>query len=158
MYGSEAGFLAYHQARGRGDAAGAIDDIPAALLVASEWIDSTFRSRFMGNKTGMSTQTDEWPRTGVIDCYGYAVRSDVVPVQIENATYEAALRVNQLNPDSPVNRYKRVKIDGAIEVDFGDTSGGLQAAFPAVGAALSSLWCDWRSGGSSAVSGRTFRA
>jgi len=157
FYGTEADFLAYHTARGRDVSQWTTEQIETALLLSSEWIDAAFRERFCGVRIS-SAQVRDWPRTGVIDYWGYSVPSDRVPIAIENATYEAAHRTLQnpgaLWPDNAVNKYKRVKVEGAIEVDYADTSGGLQTTMPVIGAILASLL---PSTGSSAVSGRVYR-
>lgn len=93
-YGTLVGALAYHAARGNDAWAQAMTDAlrEAAMLRASEWLDATFRGRFCGVKTGLREQVREWPRTGVSDISGFAVSYTDVPVEIVNASYEAALR------------------------------------------------------------------
>ena len=159
MYGSYAGFLAYHTERGRDVADYDEVQVNPALLVASEWLDNAYRDELPGLKTGGAAQVAEWPRTGVVDIYGYAVSSATVPDAIERATYEVALRVLKdrevLSPDVAPNKYKRVSIDGALSVDYADTSGGLQTQMPIVGQILSSLL--WQHTRTSVVSGRVYR-
>ena len=161
MYGSVEGFLTYHDERGR-DVTEWTDDaqIASALLVSSEWLDNAYRDELPGLKTGGAAQVAEWPRTGVVDIYGYAVSSATVPEAIERATYEVALRVlkdrEALSPDVAPNKYKRVSIEGAVSVDYADTSGGLQTQMPIVGQILSGLL--WQHARTSAVSGRVSRA
>lgn len=160
-YGTVEGFKAYHEARGRTTVEWDDDQIEPQLLVASEWLDDTFRDQFDGYKVSPLTQEREWPRTGVVDYYGNAVASASVPVQIERATYEAALRLLAdpavLAPDYTPNKYKRVKVEGAIEVDYSDASGAaLRMQIPAIGQVLSSL-LNWRGAVQSAVSGRVVR-
>lgn len=119
-YGTAEGFRDYHTARGR-DVSAYDDDAAVAvkLLVASEFFDGAFRDRFYGEKVAQLTQVREWPRTGVINYYGYGVPSTSVPVEVENATYEIAYRDSAtLNKDFVPNKYKRVSIDGALSVEF----------------------------------------
>ncbi len=160
MYGSYAGFLAYHTERGRDVSEWDETTVEAALLVSSEWLDSTFRDRLPGLKTGGSAQLAEWPRTSVIDYYGYAVDSATVPDAIERATYEVALRVLKnrevLAQDVAPNKYKRVSIEGALSVEYADVSSGLQTQMPIIGQILSGLL--WQSASVSALSGRVVRA
>lgn len=160
MYGSYAGFIAYHTERGRDVADYEASQVNPALLVSSEWLDNTYRATLPGHKTGGAAQVAEWPRTGVVDCYGYAVSSATVPDAIERATYEVALRVLKdrevLSPDVAPNKYKRVSIEGAVSVDYADTSGGLQTQMPIVGQILSGLL--WQNARTSVVSGRVSRA
>lgn len=160
MYGTYAGFLAYHTERGRDVGDYAETEVNPALLVSSEWLDNAYRDELPGLKTGGAAQVAEWPRTGVMDYYGYAVSSATVPDAIERATYEVALRVlkdrDVLSPDVAPNKYKRVTIEGAISVDYADTSGGLQTQMPIVGQILSMLL--WQNARTSVVSGRVSRA
>lgn len=161
-YGSDAGFLAYHEARNRDVSSIDPDDIAAARLVASEWLDGRYRSSFPGLKTGQRAQEREWPRIGAYDTYGYSLPSDTVPIEVDNATYELALRDMQspgvLNPDYTPNKYKRVSIDGAIAVDFTtfDNAMDIATQFPIVGQWLAPLLTgSW--GGMSALSGFSVR-
>lgn len=158
-YGTAAGFKAYHDERGRSTDEWENADIEPQLLVASEWLDDTFRDQFMGWKVAPTTQEREWPRTGVVDYYGYEVSSASVPVQIERATYEATLRLLSdpavLSPDFIPNKYKRVSIDGALSVEY--AGGSLRKQIPAIGQVMSSL-LDWRGATSvSHLSGRVVR-
>lgn len=161
MYGTAAGFTEYHEARGRSVAEWEEPEINAQLLVASEWLDNTFRDKFDGWKVAPTTQEREWPRTGVVDFYGYAVSSASVPVQIERATYEAALRLltdpDMLSRDVAPTPYKRVSIDGALSVEYaGQAAASLATHIPIIGQVLSSL-LNWRGVATSATSGRVVR-
>jgi hypothetical protein len=93
-YGTLPDALAYHQARGNAawEMTGDEDGKLAALVRASVWIDSTYRTRFSGRKTGGRSQEREWPRTDAIDGSGEKIEDDDVPAEIEEAAYEAALR------------------------------------------------------------------
>jgi hypothetical protein len=122
-YGSADDFRAYHTARGR-DVSGYTDDdaITAALLLASEWLDARYRTSFGGTKVGLRSQLREWPRVNAFDIYNYNIGSSVVPTEIKNATYEAALRQlvapGSLSLDWTPNQYRRVSVDGAISAEF----------------------------------------
>lgn len=95
----------------------------AALLIASEWLDSNYESSFDGYRTGKTTQDRAWPRTGAHDAYGTAIADDVVPVQIEQATYEVALR-QAMSPGSlsvdwtPGKEKLSVAVQGAVSVTY----------------------------------------
>ncbi len=137
-YGDATGFEAYHEARGRTiPGTWDTDGINAALLVASEWIDGSYGPLFVGQKTDGFTQTREWPRTSatVIEkqsrynlspTYGYVASytfpDDVIPTQVENATYEAAFRQlttpDSLEVDYTPGKYKSVTIEGALSVEY----------------------------------------
>lgn len=123
FYGTATGFKTYESDRGRPADAGVTDaEIDAALLVASEWLDGVYRSSFAGLKVGGRDQIREWPRTGVVDMYGYAVSSDGVPREVENATYEATFR-QIANPGSLIidytpGKYKKAAVSGAVSVEY----------------------------------------
>lgn len=125
-YGTAAGFREYHTLRGRDDELEYTDArIVAALIVASEWIDAAyFTASWPYYKTGGAAQVRRWPTIGVIDKYSYPVASDTVPVLVERATYEAALRQLQspgaLVQDYTPNKYKSVNIAGSVAVVYAD--------------------------------------
>lgn len=162
-YGSISGFRHYHSERGR-DVTGYDDgQIAGALLIATEWIDGTFRDHFQGLKVAPATQEREWPRTDVVDYYGYAVSSLTVPVQLERATYEAAYRevqsANALNTDARPKPYTQVRIEGAIAVSYGNQDAeALRLQIPIIEQILSSLMYRYGTGRMSSLSGPTVRA
>lgn len=142
FYGTIAGFRTYHGER-RGEASAAYqypdEKVGPALLVASEWLDNAVRSMLHAGsyKVGAADQMREFPRTGLIDSYGYAVSSETVPTRIEYATYELAEREcaspGALTKDFTPSKYKRVSVEGAASVEYRDLSAGdVQAQFPIV--------------------------
>lgn len=131
FYGTHAGYDAYCEARNHDHGPHSEAAVLAALLVASEWLDAKYRSAFPGLKVGQREQVREWPRTGAVDYYGYAVSSEVVPVEIEYATYEAAHReitlAGSLSVDYTPSKYKRVSVDGAVSVEYNDFDSAREA-------------------------------
>lgn len=121
-YGTVAGYQAYHTARGRNVDDQDDDEIEAAKLVASEWIDARYLNQFGGWKVGQRAQVRQWPRTSAVDRDGFAIASDVPPVEIENATYEATYRQmiapGSLSIDWTPNKYVRASVDGAVSVEY----------------------------------------
>lgn len=123
FYGTATGFRSYHTARGRNVAAFDDDaEINAGLLVSSEWLDAKYLASFPGTKVGERAQVREWPRYNAFDIYGYVVGSGAVPVEIDNATYEATFRhltsPGVLAVDWTPGKYKRASVDGAVSVEF----------------------------------------
>ena len=151
FYGTATSYRAYHAARGRDVTAQDDDQIEIALLVASEWLDGMFE--WPGYKVGTrETQTRSWPRSHVQDVDGWPVNHLVVPVEIEQATYEVANRwiaePTVLTPDYTPEKYKRVSIDGALTVEYrGLDAAQVQKQFPILGVILARL-----TGGSNASS------
>lgn len=131
FYGNAVDAVSYWSARNYASPANAADtdDIDSALLVASEWIDGTFRSSFSGLKVGLRPQIREWPRNDAFDIYAYPIDPGSVPVEVINATYEAAYRQivspGSLLKDYTPGKYASVAIDGAISVKYNN---GLTAA------------------------------
>lgn len=124
FYGTEADFDAYCEARGITPADG---DVEPALLRASVWIDGMFRSRFSGTRTEGRDQVRQWPRTGATDVDDEDIADDEVPVEVEQATYEAALREltrpGSLTPDYVASTQVKRKKVGPIEVEYRDAYG-----------------------------------
>lgn len=162
-YGTDDGFRSYHTSRSRDVSAYDNDQIAGARLVASEWLDNSFRDQFQGLKVAPSTQEREWPRTSVVDYYGYAVSSLTVPVQVERATYEAAYRELQtagaLSTDARAEPYTQVRIEGAIAVTYGNQDAeSLKLQMPIIGQILSFLLYGQHPGPTSPLSGSLVRA
>lgn len=88
-----------------GDPAGwtGIDSVKeAALRMATQYLDAVYGSYWRGTKYD-TDQALEWPRTGARDDNGHTYDYDDLPVKLEHATAEAALRhiteTNGLLPD-----------------------------------------------------------
>lgn len=147
MYGTVLAADAYHLARGNTVWAGyETPEKEAALLRASEWIDGNYRLLFPGWKVGNRDQVREWPRNSAYDVYGYVIDPLTVPVEVENATYEAALR-EAASPGSLAVDFvgadviKKAAVDGAVSVEFGGdgSSSAAQLVMPSVDAILAPI-------------------
>lgn len=96
---------------------GANVDLEAALRRATAWVDTTYRARFSGVRVSGRAQALEWPRTGAVDVNGESIGSDSVPIEITNATIEAAIRElakpSSLSPDVTIAGAKVLtQVDG----------------------------------------------
>lgn len=124
FYGTVLDADAYHLARGTDTEWDDIEDKEAALLRASEWVDRNYRSRFAGYKLLGRSQEREWPRYDAYDAANIYIPSDEVPVEVEYATYEAALKEGTtpgtLSPDydPPIARLKA----DVVEIEYAGTS------------------------------------
>lgn len=163
FYGDAAGFQDYWAARGGATAAGLEDeDIESALLIASEWIDRSFRAQFGGDKVGQRAQIREWPRNGAIDIDYHYIASDAIPREVIAATYEAAMR-HATTPgiffkDYSPSKYKSVSISGALSVEYAIGSAyDFQTQFPAIAAILVPVLTAEGTGGFSGLSGSVTR-
>ena len=65
-----------------------------ALRLATQYADARYYGRWRGYKN-TSTQSLAWPRSYGYDTEGFLIAWDAVPVQLENAIAELALRVVQ---------------------------------------------------------------
>lgn len=131
FYGSITAADAYHLARANAPWAGDDAAKQAALIRASAYIDGKYQfqnacgrweSLFSGSKTGARAQPLQWPRTGATDNEGNSIPVDEVPIEIEQATYEAALREivtpGSLSPDYvATGAIKRQKVD-VLEIEY----------------------------------------
>jgi hypothetical protein len=123
FYGTIADADAYYSARLNAGWTGEDTAKTAALIRASSWIDATYGARFGGIRTGGREQLLAWPRTNACDGSGEAINSDAVPIEVERAVYEAALREltapGSLSPDIiPGSIKKRVRVEGAVEIEY----------------------------------------
>ncbi|MGE1156739.1 DnaT-like ssDNA-binding protein [Pseudomonas kitaguniensis] len=131
FYGTVADADAYHAARANTAWAGDEVAKQAALLRASAYIDGKYQAQntcgrweslFSGTKTGGRAQALQWPRTAATDNEGNTIPADEVPIEIEQATYESALREvalpGSLSPDYVASvAIKRQKVD-VLEIEY----------------------------------------
>lgn len=143
----------------RGDttwAAAATADKEAALRRATAAIDGRYGQQFPGTRLRNRLQALEWPRADADDVENYPIAADAVPVEVKNATCEAAL-VELGTPGAMMptvqrdDLLKRVKA-GSVEVEYMHNAPA-KAVYPLVHAALSRVL---RSG-ASRYSGRLVR-
>lgn len=123
-YGTNAAADAWHAARGNAAWAAASDtNKTAARLIASDWIDGAYETQFPGYRAGEIAQDRAWPRREAYDAWSKYILPDVVPLQVENATYEVALR-HIVSPGSLFKDWtagsdkKSVSISGAVSVTY----------------------------------------
>ncbi|MEE5068644.1 DnaT-like ssDNA-binding protein [Pseudomonas alliivorans] len=137
FYGNVADADAYHAARANAAWTGEDMAKQAALIRASAYIDGKFQTQnscgrweslFSGIKTGGRAQALQWPRTGATDTEGNEIPTTEIPVEVEQATYEAALREialpGSLSPDYVASTaIKRQKVD-VLEIEYQTASTG----------------------------------
>ncbi|WP_122593277.1 DnaT-like ssDNA-binding protein [Pseudomonas viridiflava] len=131
FYGTVAEADAYHAARGNTAWTGEDMAKQAALIRASAYIDGKYQSQnscgrwesmFTGTKTFGRSQDLQWPRKNAFDSDGELLPESDVPVEIQRATYEAALREltapGSLSPDYIASAaIKRQKVD-VLEIEY----------------------------------------
>ncbi len=106
-----------------------------ALRRATEFIDQRYGTRFVG-QWAVADQALAWPRS-----YAYyrseALADDAVPPQVKAATVQAAVRElaspGSLTPDVTTGTIKkRVRVEGAVEVEYAVGAGGVASQTPIV--------------------------
>ena len=125
---------AYHAARGNAAWAALADDATRESLLrkATDYMLQTYRLRWSGYRV-TATQALDWPRSWVVRpdltsaaMGGYAptsyLASDVVPVEVQKACAELALRASTIDLAPDVARVKtREKID-VLEFEYSEGS------------------------------------
>lgn len=162
-YGTLADSKTYHAARGNTAWAAADDaDLTIALLRGSEYVDFMFRSQFPGYKTELRDQVREWPRLDAYDIEDNSISSTTVPVEVEYAAYEAALREldspGSLLPDVTLGKQiKTASVDGAVSVEYVGAIGshGMRPTLSVVHSIIAPVLTG--SGSGSSLAGRSFR-
>lgn len=91
-YASLVEAAAYHTARGNATWTGTDALKEAALIRATQWLDGRYGSQWPGVRWKLREQALDWPRIEVYDRDGTVVDYDTIPVEVLNATCEAALR------------------------------------------------------------------
>lgn len=151
FYGSIEAADDYATAVGSSNWAALSEDAKRAALVrgsayvdsyAKRWIDDRCWLTFLGGKTGGWAQEREWPRSGID-----GLPDNVIPVQIEYATYEAAIREGtnpgSLSPDfDRTSLVKSEKVD-VLQVTYAVSdnanAGSLLPVIPAIESLLSAF-------------------
>lgn len=134
FYGTSAGMTQYATMSGRSvPTPVAPDTVEGALFRASSYLDANWGGRFPGTKTGGRSQLRAWPRTGASDVDGNVIGDSEVPIEVEYATYELAFQElaqrGSLQPVvTPGSTIKKVSVEGAISVEYANTSAEDQAA------------------------------
>jgi hypothetical protein len=91
-YASVAEASAYFMARAQADAWDVVDDKEAALRLATDYIEQTYRLRWIGLR-GSDDQALSWPReNAMMPDMDEFIANNVVPVEVKRAAYELALR------------------------------------------------------------------
>lgn len=91
-YASLVAAAAYHTARGNTAWTGADALKEAALIRATQWLDGRYGDLWPGIRWKLRLQALDWPRVEAYDRDGTVLAYDAVPVEVVNATCEAALR------------------------------------------------------------------
>lgn len=95
--------ISYCNARGLTFAASPSSLGDAALIRASAAIDARYGASFPGYRKSGRDQGLQWPRAAAYDSEGWLIAEDIVPIEVIQATIEAAVREfavpNSMMPD-----------------------------------------------------------
>ena len=133
---------AYCDARGLTFGASPTEVGEEAIIRATTAIDARYRGRFPGYKTNGRNQSLEWPRTAAYDAEWNAIGGTEIPIEIINATCEAAVRElaspGSMMPDlERGGSIKRLKA-GSVEIEYG-ANAMAQTTFTLIDGILSPL-------------------
>lgn len=96
----------------------------AALIKATSYIDNLGRGKFKGRKATQE-QLLLWPRSDVCDEDCYPIDSDVIPLAVQHATCEAALRIiggTELEEDYERGGGIKQDVIGPLSTTYFDTA------------------------------------
>jgi hypothetical protein len=121
-YADLAAATARHTANGNSGWSGTDTDKEAALRRATAWVDATFRSRWPGSRVNGRSQALDWPRSNAYDAAGEMIASTSIPVEVVQATCDAALRElvspGSLSPDVTAATAVRQETVGPLSVTY----------------------------------------
>lgn len=139
-YVSVEGANSYHLNRGNAAWAGLASDTVREQMLrrATDYMEQAYAGQWKGDRA-TDTQALSWPRSGVV-VHGYSVASDVVPLAVQRACAELALRAisGDLSPD--LSAQVKQETVGQISVTYADGA-RQQVKFQAVDGLLSGLLC-----------------
>jgi hypothetical protein len=122
----------YHTAMGNPTWTGEDTLKEAAIRRATAFLSNSYQ--WQGYKRQGRPQSLAWPRVDVVDREGWGVAFDAVPIEIQKATAEIALRElvspGSMNPDFlATDQVKREKV-GQLEVEYLNANTSAQSARP----------------------------
>lgn len=121
-YISVADASTYHSNRGNAAWASLASDTvrEQCLRKATEYMQATYRQRWQGLRV-LTTQALDWPRYDV-EVDGYAVASDIVPVEVQRACADLALKASTADLLADLTQGVKSKKVGPIEVTYDENS------------------------------------
>lgn len=155
------GIDAYHVSHGNADwAAGDQADKEAAIIRATAYLSNSYQ--WQGWKRNGRPQALAWPRVDVVDCEGWGVAFDEVPIEIKYATAEIALRElvtpGAMNPDFTASeQVKREKV-GELEVEYTNSNTSADASRPVLLVVRDMIGGLLRKGAGNSLVGPAYRA
>ncbi len=149
----------YHTTYGNSTWTGENGDKEAAIRRATVYLSNSLP--WEGYRSNNRDQALAWPRAGVIDGEGIGIDSDEMPIELQNATAEVALRElitpGAMNPDfTASDQVKREKI-GQIEVEYSSAKRNADEARPVLLIVRDMIGSFLKNGGSSSLFGSTYR-
>ncbi len=149
----------YHAAMGNTTWTGAEPLKEGAIRRATAFLSNSYE--WQGYKRQGRPQALAWPRVDVVDCEGWGVDFASIPVEIQKATAEVALRElvspGSMNPDfTQSEMVKREKI-GQIEVEYLNSSTNADAQRPVLLVVRDMIGCLLKAGAGNSIVGSSYR-
>lgn len=144
-YCSVAYFLSYHAARG--NAAAAVLTTAAteeALRRATDYMLQTYRSRWQGYRR-INGQALDWPRTGIVIDQFVIVDFNIVPIEVQNACAELALKASTATLLADTEQQVLREKIGPLEFEY-DKSSPQTKRYKSIDAMLTPYLCGSNSG------------
>ncbi|WP_457302466.1 DnaT-like ssDNA-binding protein [Phyllobacterium sp. P5_D12] len=150
----------YHTSHGNAAWIGADTLKEAAIIRATAFLSNSYQ--WQGYKRNGRPQALAWPRVDVVDCEGWGVAFDEVPIEIKYATAEIALRElitpGSMNPDFTASeQVKREKV-GELEVEYLNSNTSAEGARPVLLIVRDLIGGLLRKGAGNALVGQASRA
>lgn len=123
---------AYHTAKGNTTWTGTDALKENAIRRATDFLCNSYT--WKGLRTHGRSQALMWPRAGAYDQEGYGIPPDQIPIEIQNATAEVALRElvtpGAMNPDFVASDLVKKETIGPMSVEYALTSVSADAQRP----------------------------
>lgn len=149
--------VAYCTARGLTFGASPTTTGEQAIVRGSAAIDAIYRNTLPGFKRTGRAQAMEWPRSGAYDNSDELIPDDEVPIEVVQATCEAAVRElaspGSMMPDLERGGGVRILKAGSVEIEYGANAANT-TTFSTINNLLSGLISGGTGGGLFASVGR----
>lgn len=120
-YVAVADCAAYAVARGKTFPTSPVNAAEQAIIRATQGLDGKYGASYPGERLNGRAQALGWPRTDAYDMADNLIASNAVPVEIVQATCEAAIR-ELATPDAmlpDLERSIRTLKAGSVEIEYG---------------------------------------
>lgn len=151
---------AYHTAKGNTTWTGTDALKENAIRRATTYLSNSYT--WKGLRSHGRSQALMWPRAGIWDQEGYGIPSDQIPIEIQNATAEIALRElvtpGAMNPDFVASDLVKKETIGPMSVEYALASVSADAQRPVLLIVRDMVSQFLEAGAGNSIVGSSFRA